>query len=88
MQEGHKLQPSVFLRSTRYAKKRRDPKHLKESLAVFVTPLPDEKGEPVKSSTLFDALTDSAKWLAVDVSSGGKLAEYVYLLGLCGIQSR
>ena len=63
-------------------KKRRDPKHLKESLAVSRAHFPDEKGESVKSFTISDTLKDSAKWLAVDVSSGGKFVEHVYLLGL------
>jgi hypothetical protein len=51
-------------------KKCQEPKHLNESLAVFEAHFLDEKGEPVKTSTMSDVLKDSAKWLAVDVSSG------------------
>jgi hypothetical protein len=57
------------------------------SEGVFGAHFPDEKGEPVKSSTMSDVLKDSAKWLTVDVSSGGKFVEYtiqrVLVLGLC-----
>jgi hypothetical protein len=35
-------------------KKRREPKHMKESLAAFRAHFPDEKGEPVKSSKISD----------------------------------
>jgi hypothetical protein len=51
----------------------RELKHLKESLAVFGAHFPDKKGEPVKTPTKSDVLKDSAKWLTVDLSSGGKL---------------
>jgi hypothetical protein len=62
-------------------RKCREPKHLKELLAVFGAHFPDEKGEPVKTSTMSDVLKDSAKLLTVDVSSGGK-SEYVDVLVL------
>jgi hypothetical protein len=41
-------------------KKRQEPKHLKESLAVFGAHFSDEKGEPVKSSTMSDVLKGGA----------------------------
>jgi hypothetical protein len=53
-------------------KNRREPKHLEELLAVFGAHF-HEKGEPVKTSAMSDVLKDSAGWLTVDVSSGGKL---------------
>jgi hypothetical protein len=53
-------------------KKRWEPKHLKESLGVCGAHFHGEKGQSVKSSTISDVLKDSAKWLSVDVSSGGK----------------
>ena len=33
---------------------------------------PNEKGEPVKTSTMSDVSKECAKWLAVDVAMGGK----------------
>ena len=53
-------------------KKRLEPQHTKESLSVFGAHYPDERGEPVKTSTMSDVLKESAKWLAVDVATGGK----------------
>jgi len=69
-------------------KKRRESKHLKESLAVFGTHFPDEKGEPVKSSTISDVLkeaiehqhedqkeqNDFTKWFTVTASGSSHTA--------------
>jgi hypothetical protein len=82
---GRKRRALTVLEKHTICKKRQEPKHLKESLATFGAHFPDEKGEPVKSSTMSDVIRDSAKWLTVDVSSGGKFVEYtrVLVLGLC-----
>ena len=53
------------LEKHRICKKRLDPQHSKETLAVFETHFTDEKGEPVKTSTMPDVLKESAKWLDV-----------------------
>ena len=54
------------------ARGRLEPQHTKETLFVFGAHFPDEKGEPVKTSTMIDVLNDSARWLAVGVAIGGK----------------
>jgi hypothetical protein len=50
--EGHKRRALSVLEKHTICKKRQEPKHLKESLAVFGAHFPDEKEEPVKSSTM------------------------------------
>ena len=47
--------------------------HAKETFSVFGAHFPDEKREPVKTSIMSNVLKESAKWLAVDVATGGKL---------------
>ena len=61
-----------MLEKQQICEKRLDPQHAKETLAVFGAHFPDEKGEPIKTSTLSDVLKESAKWLAVDIAAGGK----------------
>jgi hypothetical protein len=84
---GRKRRALTVLEKHTICKKRQEPKHLKESLAAFGTHFPDANGDPVKSSTMSDVLKDSAKWLAVNVSSsGGKFFEYLPIIlvrGLC-----
>ena len=49
-------------------KKRLEHQHAKESLSVFGAHFTDERGEPVKASTMSDVLKESAKWLASGLS--------------------
>jgi len=69
---GHKWRALSVLEKHTMCGERQEPKHQKESLTVFGAHFPDESGGPVKSSTMFGVLKDSARWLTVDVSSGGK----------------
>jgi hypothetical protein len=45
---GHKGRALSVLEKLMICKKRQEPKHRKESLAVFGAHFPDEKGEPLK----------------------------------------
>jgi len=84
---GRKRRTLTVLEKHTIYKKRQEPKHLKESLAAFGAHFPYEKGKPIKSSTMSNVLKDPAKWLTVNVSSGGNFVEYArqraLVPGLC-----
>ena len=54
-----------------FRKKRLEPQHAMEILSIFGAHFPDERGEPVKISTMSGVFEGGAGWLAVGVAAGG-----------------